>query len=182
MRSLTTLAVPIYQRLGKKYPNLTERAEATKQYILNEISHWTIKSLENDGNYFFKPKEFQGDSKSAPFEVRLLKSKALEDYHELKFGNLNAEDDEEKFKWDNNDPYKLQKALFLKNVLETKVKRLFDSGNIMGILFQPYTGDGLQDDRVSYFYNMYSKLGKGEYDFEKGEFETDGTYFITKKI
>lgn len=182
MRSLTILAIPIYQELTKQYPNLQERREATKQYILNEISQWSIKSLEQDGNYFFKPKEFQGDSKSAPFEVRLLKSRAVEGWHELKFGNLNAVEDEEKFKWDDNDPYRLQKALFIKNVLESKVKRLFDSKKIIGILFQPYTGDGLEDDRLSYFYNMYSKLGKDEYDFEKGEFEAEGTYFITKKI
>jgi len=182
MRSLTILAIPIYQTLGKKYLNLTERAEATKQYIINEITQWTIKSLNQDENYFFKPNQFQGSSKSTPFEVRLLKSKALEGYHELKFGNLNAEEDEEKFKWDDNDPYKLQKALFLKNVLETKVKKLLDSEHIMGILFQPYKGDGLEDDRLSYFYNMYSKLGKDKYDLDKGEFEAEGTYFITPKI
>ena len=29
---------------------------------------------------------------------------------------------------------------------------------------------------------MYSKLGKDKYDLDKGEFETEGTYFITPKI
>ena len=38
MESLTKLAIPIYQKLGKQYPNLSERREATKQYILNEIN------------------------------------------------------------------------------------------------------------------------------------------------
>jgi len=182
MRALNIIAIETYQKLEKHYPNLTERREATKQYILNEITQWSIKTLKQGDNYFFRPKEFIGDKNSPPFEIRLLKSKAVEEYHELKFGNLNAETDEEKFKWDDKDPYKLQKALFLRKVLESKIKSLFDSGEIMGIIFQPYDGDGLADDRYSYFYNMYSKLGKDKYDLDKDEFKTEDTYFITPKI
>lgn len=182
MRALTVIALEIYQKLGKQYPNLTERREATKQYILNEITHWEVKTLEQGDNYFFKPKEFIGDKNSPPFEVRLLKSKAVEGYHELKFGNLNASTDEEKYKWDDKDPYRLQKALFLMKVLESKIKSLFETGKITGIMFQPYSGDGLEDDRYSYFYNMYSKLGKDKYNLDKGEFEAEGTYFIEPKI
>jgi hypothetical protein len=182
MRALNIITLEIYQKLEKQYSNLTERREATKQYILNEVTQWDIKTLEQEDNYFFKPKEFIGDKNSPPFEVRLLKSKAVEGYHELKFGNLNAETDEEKFKWDDKDPNKLQKALFLRNVLDKKIKFLFETGEIRGIMFQPYNGDGLADDRYSYFYNMYSKLGKDKYDLDKGEFEAEGTYFITPKI
>ena len=182
MRALNVIVIEIYQKLGKYYLNLTERREATKQYILNEITQWDIKTLKQGDNYFFKPKEFIGDKNSSPFEVRLLKSKAVEGYHELKFGNLNASTDEEKFKWDDKDPYKLQKALFLSKVLELKIKSLFETGEIIGIMFQPYDGDGLADDRYSYFYNMFSKLGKDKYDLDKGEFEAEGTYFITPKI
>lgn len=182
MRALNIIAIETYQKLEKHYSNLTERREATKQYILNEITQWGIKTLEQGDNYFFRPKEFKGDKNSPPFEIRLLKSKAIEEYHELKFGNLNASTDEERYKWDDKDPYKLQKALFLRKVLESKIKSLFDSGEIMGIIFQPYDGDGLADDRYSYFYNMYSKLGKDKYDLDKGEFEAEGTYFITPKI
>lgn len=181
MRALTVIAVEIYQKLEKYYPNLTERREATKQYILNEITHWEVKTLEQGGNYFFKPVEFIGDKNSPPFEIRLLKSKAIEGWHELKFGNLNASTDEEKYKWNDKDPYRLQKAVFLARVLESKIKPLFETEKIIGIIFQPYDGDGLADDRYSYFYNMYSKLGKDKYDLEKGEFEAEGTYFITKK-
>lgn len=181
MESLSKLAIPIYQKLSEKYFNLTERREATKQYILTEITQWEIKALEQGDNYFFKPKEFIGDKNSPPFEVRLLKSKTIEGWHELKFGNLNASNDEEKFKWNDKDPYKLQKALFLVKVLESKIKPLFETEKIIGIMFQPYDGDGLADDRYSYFYNMYSKLGKDKYNLEKGEFEAEGTYFITKK-
>jgi hypothetical protein len=182
MRALNIIVIEIYQKLENYYPNLTERREATKQYILNEITQWDIKTLKQGDNYFFKPKEFIGDKNSPPFEVRLLKSKAVEGYHELKFGNLNASTDEEKFKWNDNDPYKLQKALFLSKVLELKIKSLFETGEIIGIMFQPYDGDGLADDRYSYFYNMFSKLGKDKYDLDKGEFEAEGTYFITPKI
>ena len=182
MRALNTIALEIYQKLEKQYSDLTERREATKQYVLNEITQWNIKTLEQEDNYFFKPKEFIGDKNSPPFEIRLLKSKVVEGYHELKFGNLNAETDEEKFKWDDKDPYKLLKALFLYNVLDKKIKSLFETGKIRGIMFQPYNGDGLADDRYSYFYNMYSKLGKDKYDLDKDEFKTEDTYFITPKI
>lgn len=182
MRALNIIAIETYQKLEKHYSNLTERREATKQYILNEITQWGIKTLEQGDNYFFRPKEFKGDKNSPPFEIRLLKSKAVEGYHELKFGNLNAPTDEEKFKWDDKDPYRLQKALFLSRVLESKIKPLFESGKVIGIMFQPYDGDGLANDRYSYFYNMFSKLGKDKYDLDKGEFEAEGTYFITPKI
>ena len=182
MRALTAIAVEIYQNLKEQYLGPYERMEATKQYILNEITHWGVKTLEQGDNYFFKPKEFIGDKNSPPFEIRLLKSKAVEGYHELKFGNLNAPTDEEKFKWDDKDPYRLQKALFLTKVLENKIKPLFETGKITGIMFQPYDGDGLAGDRYSYFYNMFSKLGKDKYDLDKGEFEAEGTYFITPKI
>lgn len=181
MKPLTILALEIYQKLEKQYPNLTERRNATKQYILNEITQWEIKTLEQEDNYFFKPKEFIGDKNSPPFEIRLLKPKAIEGWYELKFGNLNASTDEEKYKWNNKDPYRLQKAVFLTRVLESKIKPLFETGKITGIIFQPYDGDGLADDRYSYFYNMYSKLGKDKYDLEKGEGEAEGTYYITKK-
>ena len=181
MRALNVIVVEIYQKLGKQYCNLTERREATRQYILNEITQWGVKSLEQGDNYFFKPKEFIGDKSSPPFEVRLLKSKTIEGWHELKFGNLSAPTAEEKFKQNYKDPYRLQKALFLKKVLESQIKSLFETEKIIGIMFQPYDGDGLASDRYSYFYNMYSKLGKDKYDLEKGEFEAEGTYFITKK-
>lgn len=181
MIPLTILAAEIYTEMGE-YLNLSEKREATKQYILNEISQWKISSMEQSGNYFFKPIEFKGNKNSPPFEIRLLRSKALEGYHELKFGNLNATDDETRFKWDNKDPYRLQKALFLKRVLESNIKSLFDKGSITGIMFQPYDGDGLADDRYTYFYNMYTKLGKDKYDLDVGEFETQGTYFVTSKV
>jgi len=112
MRALNIIAIETYQKLEKHYSNLTERREATKQYILNEITQWGIKTLEQGDNYFFRPKEFKGDKNSPPFEIRLLKSKAIEEYHELKFGNLNASTDEERYKWDDKDPYKLQKLYF----------------------------------------------------------------------
>lgn len=181
MRALTVLATEIYTKMGN-YPTLAEKREATKRHILTEVTQWRVKVLEQNGNYFFRPEEFKGDSTSPPFEVRLLKSNAVEQFHELKFGNLNAEDDQTRFKWDDKDPYRLQKALFLRRVLEQEVRSLFESGRIIGILFQPYNGDGLANDRYSYFYNMYMKLGRDEYDLEKGEFEAEGTYFITPKL
>jgi len=182
MRPLTVLALEIYKKLAEQHLNPTQLREQTRQYLLNEVTRWGTKYLEQDKNYFFKPKEFIGDKNSPPFEVRLLKSKSIEGYHELKFGNLNAETEQEMFKWDDRDPYRLSKALFLRDVLDTKIKSLFETGKINGIMFQPYEEDGLADERYTYFYNMYSKLGKDKYDLDKGEFETEGTYFITAKL
>jgi len=177
MRALTVLAIPIYQEVSKGYSSLNERTEATKHHLLNEITHWTTKSLEQQGGYSFKPVEFKGTEDSAPFEIRLIPTN--EDSYELKFGNLNAPTDEERYKWDDNDPFKLQKALFLHEVLELKIVPLLRSGKIAKIIFTPYNGDGLGDDRYSYFYNMYSKLGKEEFNFKKEN--SKETYSITKK-
>jgi len=178
MRSLTILAIPIYQKLSKQHSNLAERKEATKQYILNEISQWNIKSLEQDGNYFFKPKEFQGDSKSSPFEIRLIKGGPYPGMYELKFGNLNADTDKDRYSWNDNDPYSLQKALFLRRVLESKVAQLLEKGAINAITFSAYDEDGLGSDRYSYFYNMYEKLEKDNFDLQLIDSDT---YIITKK-
>jgi hypothetical protein len=164
MRALTVLAIPIYQSLGKQYPNLTERREATRQYLL-EITHWTIKELIQGNNYFFKPVEFNPVDKVDEFQVRLIYDTETK-YHELKFGKLNAENDEEAYEWDDDDPQKLLKALFLHDVLNKKVIPLLKSNSIEGIQYKPYDGDGLGDERLSYFNNMYMKLGKDHYSLK----------------
>jgi hypothetical protein len=178
MESLTKLAIPIYQQISKKYPNLNERKEATKQYILNEITQWNIKELIQEDNYFFKPVEFEGTENSKPFQVRLVIDEET-GYHELKFGNLNAGSTKDEFKWDYNDPYKLLKGLFLYNVLNKKVLPLITSGNIKGVQFSPHDADGLGSDRLSYFRNMFDKLGKDKLNWVYNKEEDK--YFITKK-
>jgi hypothetical protein len=176
MKSLSTLTTEVYQNLSKKYSNLIERKEATKQYILTEITHWTIKSLYQGKNYYFKPFEFNGTEYSKPFEVRLVLDQG-NGYHELKFGNLNADSPKDQYEWDDKDPYKLQKSLFLIKVLETKVMPMILDGTIKGLEFVPFDQDGLGDDRLSYFYNMFSKLGKDKVEWKS----MGGMYFIYKK-
>lgn len=175
MRSLNTVALEIYQKLGKKFTNLTERREATKQYILKEITQWNIKKANLNNLIAYKPLEFQGTEESTPFEIRLVLDEE-DNIWELKFGDLNAETDEERFKWDDKDPMRLLKALFLRKVLETEVNSFIKQGN--QIKFTPYNGDGLGDDRYSYFYNMFTKLNKNKkYSLTKKE----GTYYINTK-
>ena len=175
MESLTKLAIPIYQKLGKQYPNLVERIEATKQYILNEITQWSIKELIQDGNYYFKPVEFEGTEDSKPFQIRLI----LEDngFYNLKFGNLNASSASKMFQKNKNDPYKLNKALFLSNVINKKIIPLLQNDIIKGIHFEPYDEDGLGSVRLSYFRNLFDKLGKDKFTWYK----EDNTYYINKK-
>jgi hypothetical protein len=178
MRSISILALPIYQKLTEAYSNQTERINKTKQYILNEVTQWTIKSISTPEFYAFKPIEFSGDSKSSPFEVRLVKGGPYPGMYELKFGNLNADNDKDRYYWDDKDPYRLQKALFLKKVLELKIGPMLQTNKINAIIFSPYDEDGLGDERYSYFYNMYSKLGKEQFDLQLID---DSTYIITKK-
>ena len=175
MESLTILAIPIYQQLRKQYPNLNERIEATTQHILNEVTQWSIKELIQDGNYYFKPVEFEGTEDSKPFQVRLV----LEDngFYNLKFGNLNASSASKMFQWDKNDPYKLNKALFLYNVINKKIVPLLQNNTIERIQFEPYEEDELGDDRLSYFRNMFDKLGKDKFTWYK----EDNIYYIKKK-
>jgi hypothetical protein len=54
MRALTILATEIYKKMGH-YSNLTERKEATKQYLLTEITQWGIKKLNQGEVLIFKP-------------------------------------------------------------------------------------------------------------------------------
>lgn len=177
MRSITILATEIYQTLGK-YSNLTERKEATKQYILKEITQWTVKPAHIGDVRVFKPMEFVGDETSTPFEVRLVYDRESK-YHELKFGNLNAPNTLQQYKWNDKDPNRLLKALFLQKVLSTEISPLLKSGRVSAITFTPFDGDGLEDDRYSYFYNMFSKLNTdNQYNLQNNK----GNYVITKKI
>ena len=180
MRALTILATEIYQKLGK-YSNLTERKEATKQYLLTEISQWGVRKLNQGNIIIFKPKEFKGTNDSSPFEVRLVYD-PNDNFWELKFGNLNAPTPEEQFKWDDNDPNRLPKALFLQKVMNSEIVPFLNNTDSEGIKFEPYDGDGLEDDRLSYFQNMFRKLNSSKFEFNKGYSEDDSTYYITKKI
>lgn len=178
MESLTKLAIPIYQQISKRYNNLLERKKATKQYILNEITRWSIKKTEHINNYFFKPDEFKGTQDSKPFDVRLAYDSAADSY-ELKFGNLNATSPSKMYQWDDKDPYKLQKALFLADVINKEIVPLMVNGEVTKIQFSPHDEDGLADDRLSYFRNMFDKLGKDKFNWDYNKEEQK--YFITKK-
>lgn len=179
MISLSILATEIYQKLGKKYTNLNERKKATKDYILTEITKWDIKqsSFASGDILSFRPTEFKGTDDSKPFEVRLIYDYD-DNFWELKYGNLNATDDETQFGWAHEDPYRLQKALFLQDVLNKEIVPLFKNPEFIGIRFAPYDGDGLADQRLSYFQNMFSKLDNGKFNIKKFE----DTFYITRKV
>lgn len=177
MKSLSILITEIYQTLGKQYHNLNERKSATKDYILTEISQWNIKKFNSGDIISFKPVEFNPSIDSPSFEVRLVHD-SYDDYWELKFGNLNAATQDDQYKWDNNDPYKLQKALFLQKVILNEIVEFLKNSNIKGIKFTPYDEDGLESDRLSYFQNMYKKLNSKEFRVSNN----DNTFYITKKV
>ncbi len=178
MRSIPKVVISIYEKISKQHAIVSEKVEATKQYILNEITQWSIKSSNKSDGYLYKPIEFSGDEKSFPFEVRLRKAGPYDGMYELDFGNLNAKTDKKMYSWSDNDPYRLQKALFLKTVLELKIVPLLETEEVKAIIFSPYNGDGLGEDRYSYFYNMYSKLEKNKFDLQLMD---EDTYIITKK-
>lgn len=181
MISMTKLAIEIYQKLGKQYPNLNERKKATKNHILTEITQWNVKRMEMKNSIFFKPEEFNGSIESDPFEVRLVYD-INDNFWELKFGNLNTSTPEEQFKWNENDPFRLQKSLFLIKVLENELINFMKNTKSKGIKFIPFDGDGLGDERLSYFQNMFKKLNKNEFTFQKGYLEEDETYYIIRNI
>jgi hypothetical protein len=180
MRSLTILATEVYQTLGK-YSNLTEKKEATKQFLLTEISQWGVRKLNQGNIIIFKPKEFKGTNDSSPFEVRLVYDPS-DNFWELKFGNLNAPTPEEQFRWDDNDPNRLPKALFLQKVMNSEIIPFLNNTDSEGIKFESYDGDGLEDGRLSYFQNMFRKLNSSEFEFNKGYSEDDDTWYIIKKV
>lgn len=176
MQSLSFLALEIYGKLNTHYKNLNERREATKQYILTEVTQWPVKVLKQGVHYFFKPEGFEGTEDSSPFTVRLIYDSGFKAY-ELKYGNLNASSNEEMFKWDNKDPYRLQKALFLRTVLNNYILPMLLNGDIKAIMFSPYEEDGLKSERLSYFRNMFDKVGKDKLQWK----EMGGLYFIYRK-
>ena len=178
MEYITTLARPIYQMLFDEYPKMNDRINATKRFILENITQWTIKKrIDDNGNYIFKPKEFEGLEGSDSFEVILLKNGNTKDY-QLKFGNFKESDPKKMYAKKDSDSHKLRKALFLINVLQKEVVKLFYDNEIETIYFDPYSEDGLGSDRLAYFKNMFNKLNKDD-DFELTKMHD--IYSINKK-
>ena len=170
MVSLSTLIAEIYQTQCTRYSSIDEQVAATKHYMLNEITQWGVQVKPSPGIVAFVP---VGNNLTSQFEVRLL-HKANTDMWELKFGNLSATSEEEMYAWESTD--KLQKALFLREVLEKYVVPALEDNTINGIEFRPYAGDGLERERLSYFKNMYNKLAKSKYVMS----QEGNTYYITK--
>ena len=176
MRAVSVLAIEYYVRVNRKQ-SLKERLEETKQLILKEVTKWEIKALKQGNNYFYKPEGFNGTETSPAFEVRLIDSET-EWGHDLKFGDLNKATDDQRYHWSDNDPKRMQKALFLINVLESQVANLLTAGKIKAVSFSPYTGDDLGSDRLTYFKRMFDKVNKtGEFSW----IEKDGSFLIKKK-
>lgn len=177
MKSLTLLALEIYDKVNKRYNSTEENSPVTKQHLLNEVTQWTVEEIDiGNGSYEFIPKEFDGEPDSPDFTVK-LRYDTDKGYHELKFGNLSALDIKDRYLWIENDPYRLQKSLFLFKALQ-KVVKLLESGKVKQVVFSPYFDDGHGNDRMSYFKNMYKKL-----DTSKFEFKYDkqlNLYIVTK--
>lgn len=177
MRSLSHLAVEYYQRVDRKiHLTLESRTAATKKLILKEVTRWDIKTLKQGNNYFFKPSEFSGTKESSPIEVRLIDT-GTGWGHDLQFGDMNKPTDKERFKWNDGDPNRMSKALFVRDVLEQEVAKLLLNGDIKTVSFSPYNQDDMAQDRLSYFQNMFQKINK------RGKFkwiEASRGYLITR--
>ena len=172
MESLSTLIARVYQTQCSRYSSIDEQVAATEHYILNEITQWGVQVKSAPGTVTFIP---VGNDLASQFEVRLL-YKSNSDMWELKFGNLSANSEEGMYTWESTD--RLQKALFVREVLEQYVVPALENDTLNGIEFRPYAGDGLESDRLSYFKNMYNKLAKSKYVMS----QEGSTYYITKNI
>lgn len=158
-------------------PNIGKRAEIVAKHLLTEVIHWSIGIKKDDAGITYYPSEFDGDENSSPFVVRLF-DWVVDGLWELKFGNMDSNEPGEKFKWNKDDPNRVKKALFLIDVLENEVPKLFEDGTIEKLVFTPYNSDGLGNDRLSYFKNMFNKINKNnEYDWRFDE----NAYIISKK-
>ena len=170
MVSLSTLIAEIYQTQCTRYSSIDEQVAATKHYMLNEITQWGVQVKSTSGMVKFIPVE---NDLVPPFEVRLL-YKSNQDVWELKFDDVLATSEEETSPLE--PIHKLQRALFIREVLEKYVALAMDNGTFGCIEFNPLKGDGLERERLSYFKNMYNKLAKSKYVMS----QEGNTYYITK--
>lgn len=149
---LSYILLEMYQQNLSKYGRGKNNEDAIKQ-LINEVTKWNIKSLNLGNTISFKPKENNN------FEVRLILDKE-NNVWELKFGNLNATTDDERFKWEKNDPYRMQKSIFLNNIFQEEIPKLLDNNTIEKIQFNPYDGDGLGEMRLEMFEDIVNKINK----------------------
>jgi len=174
MESLPSILKDIYIGIKKQNKNLQERKQGLAKYLLTEVSKWTIETTVRNSeiqgleNYIFHPREFVGTEKSAPFSVRLTYNGLNDgDYflHDLVFGNFEKHQEHYRYEWDKNDPLKLQKSLFLLDVLN-QIATLIQTGKIEGIAFLAYMDDGLGPERMKYFTKLFKKLGSAEFEMK----------------
>lgn len=174
--SLLSVLVEIDQKINTIGMSLTERNKNLWRHLLTEVTQWGIRTIDQSPlSYIFIPETSPEEETS--FSVQLVQSMENPGYWQLKFGNLKAGTDKEKYTWDKKDPQRLRKALFLRNVLEQKVKGMLENGDIGLLYFTPYLDDGLGDERRYFFNNLFDKL-KPQGARMWGE---ENTYFIEGK-
>lgn len=136
---------------------------------LNEITHWGIEVDSKFKTLIFSP----SDSNNL-FRVILYNIKDKEWI--LKYGNKTEENDEGSFEWKENDPEKLHKMIFIKDVLKEYIIPSMDDGSIERILFSPFEGDGLSNKRLELFNNIFKQLNNGKCKM----FKKNDSYVVEK--
>ena len=155
MITLKELILEVYSQFSAKQYTLSERSRLTHNFILNEIDKWGIKTYPTNSNsYIFYPKNFVKPLSNSPL-IQVSLTKTIDGW-ELKFGDLNNPKDP--YKWIDNDPNRLQKALFVKDVLENKIIPIILDNKIDKFFYPIENEDNKEQRRKSFFDNMLQKI------------------------
>jgi hypothetical protein len=153
--TLKELILEVYSQFSAKQYTLSERSRLTHNFILNEIDKWGIKTYPTNSNsYIFYPKDFVKPLSNSPL-IQVSLTKTIDGW-ELKFGDLNNPKDP--YKWIDNDPNRLQKALFVKDVLENKIIPIILDNKIDKFFYPIENEDNKEQRRKSFFDNMLQKI------------------------
>lgn len=145
---------------------------------LNEITQWNVEVKNQGSKITFYPTEQKEYDAETQFRVLLFYNEDNDSWT-LKFGNTGAEDPDDRFKWSENDPDRLKKILFIKNVVQKYIIPLIDEGKLNKITYSPYEDDNKQDERVKLFNNIFKQSNK---DNKYKIYYDDGLYFVERNI
>ena len=155
MITLKELILEVYSKYPASKYSLSERSSLTNSFIINEITRWSVKELPtNKNSYVFYPKEFTKPLPNSPL-IQIALTHTIEGW-ELKFGDLDNPNDP--YRWDDNDPNRRQKALFIKDVLENQIIPIILDNKISKFFYPIEDSDGKEEKRKSFFNNMLKKI------------------------
>ncbi len=183
---LSVILWEMYSKNASEGKGVGKPNYALIESILEGIKKWGTKKMPssmissiglNPSNVEeYRPVLPQGQILNTPISVRMQKD-INDDLWEIKFGNFTEKDEKDIYKLDPNDDQRLNKAVWVDDLVQNEIVNDMIQNNKKGLKFKPYSDDGFEDYRLGLFKKIYNKLDKTKFQWNN---LPNNWYSITK--